>query len=381
MSQFEHVSSSRRRFLITAALGLAGGPLLVRQLARQAHAGEGIFLTASDDPQGRHFVSSFDLKGQLRFRQQIDARGHGVATNPVQGGRAILFARRPGTLAYEIDVLAGDIRHRIQSAEHRHFFGHGCYSPDGQYLFTAENDYANGRGVIGIRETGRYTVRHEIPSYGIGPHDVRLLSDGKTLVVANGGILTHPDQPRKKLNVPTMQPSLAYIDSESGRLLGKYELDNHFLSIRHLSVGRDDTVGVALQYEGPREDLVPLVGFHSGEDRIRLASAPQRTVREMAQYTASICIDSLQRIAGVTCPRGRVVNFWDIDEAQWIKSMDIRDAGGIVQSLDQTVFVVTTGRGEIHEINASTLDFNKERSVRLDGTKWDNHLGMVAMAV
>jgi len=29
-------------------------------------------------------------------------------------------------------------------------------------------------------------------AHGISPHDINLLGDGQTLVIANGGIVTHP---------------------------------------------------------------------------------------------------------------------------------------------------------------------------------------------
>ena len=39
----------------------------------------------------------------------------------------------------------------------------------------------------------------ELASFGVGPHEVVLMPDGATLVVANGGIRTHPDRDRAKL--------------------------------------------------------------------------------------------------------------------------------------------------------------------------------------
>src|SRR3546814_15471762 len=64
-----------------------------------------------------------------------------------------------------------------------------------------------------------------------------------------------------------MQPSLAYIDAESGALLHDHRLPPalHQASIRHIAATAGDTVGVVMQYERPRANLVPLVGFHRGE--------------------------------------------------------------------------------------------------------------------
>ena len=39
------------------------------------------------------------------------------------------------------------------------------------------------------------------------------MSDGRTIAVANGGIATHPDFDRVKLNLATMEPSLVRLDA------------------------------------------------------------------------------------------------------------------------------------------------------------------------
>ena len=44
------------------------------------------------------------------------------------------------------------------------------------------------------------------------PHEAILLADGKTLAVANGGIETHIETGREKLNLDFMQPSLALVE-------------------------------------------------------------------------------------------------------------------------------------------------------------------------
>ena len=49
--------------------------------------------------------------------------------------------------------------------------------------------------MIGVRDAqDGYRQIGELPSDGIGPHEATLMPDGKTLVVANGGIRTHPGQ-------------------------------------------------------------------------------------------------------------------------------------------------------------------------------------------
>ena len=261
----------------------------------------------------------------------------------------------------------------MRSAANRRFYGHGVYSPDGRYLYTTENDFENGAGVIGVRDGETLAPMREMPSHGIGPHELLFLADGKTLVVANGGIRTHPDLPREKLNVPTMAPSLAYVDAASGARRAAYTLDNPFLSIRHLAIGRDDRLGIALQYEGPPEDTVPLVGFQYAGEPIVLATAPDPLLRRLNHYTGSICLHPDTGIAAVACPRGGQVTFWDSATARFVASLPIRDAGGTSLSADGEAFVVTNGRGEIHTIRTDTLTAASP-PVTIADTMWDNHL-------
>jgi len=371
-------SLSRRKLLIALGVGAVSAPLLTRQWWLNESRDVPLFITANDDNAGNHYVSGFDAKGHKHFQLSTDLRGHGLVVNPAQKHRALMFARRPGTVAYEIDLKQSEMGTLIDCAPGRHFFGHGCYSLDGQTLYTSENDYENGRGVIVVRDSSDYRILNEFSSHGIGPHEIRLLSDGKTLVVANGGIQTHPDYPRKKLNLSTMQPALSYIDVENGQLLGEYRPDNHQLSIRHLDVSQDDRVMAIMQYQGAKTDKVPLVALHHGEDQLQPLMADEQTQVAMNQYTASACINSENGIAGVTCPRGNLVTFWDTRQGHFIKALEIKDAGGIALAADGR-FVITTGRGEVHRISTTTLTADRS-PLKLAETRCDNHLS-IAMSV
>ncbi len=74
--------------------------------------------------------------------------------------------------------------------------------------------------MIGVRDaTDGYKQIGEFPAHGLEPHDIALLADGRTMVIANGGIRTHPDRGDDELNLPEMQPSLVYVDIATGDLL------------------------------------------------------------------------------------------------------------------------------------------------------------------
>ena len=61
-------------------------------------------------------------------------------------GRAVVFARQPGTFAVVFDPSGREAPVTIPSIEGRHFFGHGVFSPDGKLLYATENDFDAARG-------------------------------------------------------------------------------------------------------------------------------------------------------------------------------------------------------------------------------------------
>ena len=105
-------SLTRRSFLLAGGAGLLATVPLARAGLRAVHRRDEIFLSASDDAAGRHYVTACDLHGRALFSVEVETRCHGVALHASQPGRAIVVARRPGTLAYDVDVHAGAVRHR-----------------------------------------------------------------------------------------------------------------------------------------------------------------------------------------------------------------------------------------------------------------------------
>lgn len=207
----------RRRFLALSA------PAVLFGAVRAPPAlSVGVWASCRSDPRGGHFLTAFDDTDRVRFDIPLPARGHGIAFRPA-GRECAVFARRPGTFLWVADIGEGRVLHRIESPQNRHYYGHGVFDPKGRLLYVTENDFETGIGVIGVYDAGDgYRRLGELPSHGVGPHELKLMGDGRTLVIANGGIRTHPDLGRSKLNLADMDPSLAYVDTADGRLLAAY---------------------------------------------------------------------------------------------------------------------------------------------------------------
>ena len=206
----------KRRTFLLALTSVGLNPLSLTQASSQPDRLR--FLSVRADHQHRYAFCGLDGGGGRCFDLPLPGRAHGMAVHP-DGDLAMVIARRPGTFLQPVDLRQGRLLKPLGCAPQRHLYGHALYSPDGHWLYTTENDYEAGRGVIVVRNARQdYRVVDEFHSGGIGPHELRLLSDGNTLVVANGGIRTHPDFDRTPLNLESMQPSLAYLDRHHGQL-------------------------------------------------------------------------------------------------------------------------------------------------------------------
>jgi len=311
-------------------------------------------------------------------------RGHGASQHPLYPATAIMYGRRPATRSIEIDLITNEITQIIKCAPNRHFFGHGCFSKAGTELFTTEADIQTGKGKIAIRDAKTYQQIGEYESYGIGPHEIVLMPDGKTLVVANGGILTHPDSGRKKLNLGSMTSTLSYIDVATGKLLGAFKVDEPKASIRHLSVSEEGIVAFAMQVQRSataHDNIVPLGGIHAPNKAIKLLEKPEAIIYQMKDYMGSVALNSKTRIAGFTSPRGNIVAFWNIDTGEFKGYHSLRDVCGIAVNNQQKGFVISNSFGQLRQLDSLSLEENKAQRITQNSLRWDNHLTMAEMLI
>lgn len=363
----------RRRFLtLAAALGLSPGAALAVLPAD----GGPLYLSARKRG-GRDEAVLLDGAGRDRLAIAMPARGHSFAIDPA-GQRAVVFGRQPGFFALGFSLGGGEPV-ALPMHEARHFFGHGAYVDGGRLLAATENDFEAGRGVLGLYDAtpgGGYRRVGEFDTGGIGPHEVVLMPDGKTLCVANGGILTHPDYGKLELNLDTMRPSLAYIDAASGQLLEKAELAPalHRLSIRHLALAADGCVWFGCQYMGPAADRPALVGRHKRGAPLELFEGPPETLRNMRNYVGSVSVDAAGAIAATSSPVGGQVVYWDTASGRCLGATALADGCGVAPAA-QAGFLVSSGLGAMLRTDAAggetpVLPPSRELS-------WDNHFRVV----
>ena len=348
-------------------LALAGAGLLAPGL--RAGEDEPLFLGAREKA-GQFEAAVIDGQGRDRLVLPLAARGHSFALDPATR-RAVAFARSPGrfAIAFDVDGAAGPVA--IAARADRHFFGHGIYAADGRLLLATENDYEGGRGVTGLYDaTDGYRRIGEIPTGGIGPHEVLLSPDRRTAIVANGGILTHPDYDRIKLNLADMAPNLTYLDIETGEIAEQVGLgpELHQLSIRHMALDRRGDVWFGCQFEGDPALAPPLVGRHRRGRAIELFTAPADIHRAMRNYVGSVAVDAGGDLLATSSPHGGLVVFWDTATGAFQGTVAIDDGCGIAPFAPGEL-LASSGRGELLAAAPDT-----RRPILAAGPAWDNHL-------
>jgi hypothetical protein len=358
------VTDLTRRHFVGLCAGLGVAPLASLSAASGAPA----FLSAYRDPHGQYGVAALDDTGTVLFTEILPARGHDTVMSP-DGRTAVTFARRPGRFALLTDLTRQTPALALEAAPDRHFYGHGFFSNNGRLLFATENHYTHERGVIGVYDAAAgYQRVGEFDTHGIGPHEALLLSDGRTIAVANGGILTHPDYPRQKLNLATLAPSLSYIDSDSGDLIEQANLPSelHQLSIRHLTQTADGAIWFGGQYEGSPSDEIDLVGQHQRGQEIQMVGLHDQQRRALRQYVGSIKASADGRRVALTSPRGGVALVVSATDRSLIETVELPDVCGATPSPHSDEgFTFSSGAGTIMLRRAASTSAMFH---------WDNHL-------
>ncbi|MGE0093503.1 MAG: DUF1513 domain-containing protein [Alphaproteobacteria bacterium] len=357
---------SRRAFLTGGAALLA-----LPALAAPARA----FYGARFEGKDHFFASAFDENGANLFELPLPARGHGIALDSAHG-RVAFFARRPGDFAVVVDPAARAPIATLAPADGSFFCGHGVFSADGALLFATETMAESGDGVIGVYEArGGYARLGGMPSGGMDPHDIRLIRGGRFLAVANGGLLTHPDAPGVKLNLDSMDSSLVFLDMGTREVAASFRLAPELrqLSLRHLAISGDGTVAVAMQYEGPRGDPVPLVALQRGRSPLSCLDLTDTDRVSLRQYCGSAAFDSSGRVLGFTSPVGGMALFVDIASGRVSGRVNAPDICGIAAEGTPGRFVLTSGLGGAWRKRA---DGNSGPAMGqfAAGGHWDNHL-------
>lgn len=362
----------RRTFTLSLIATALSGPVVWHAVASPRT----MFITSARDRlDGRFKAIGLDHKFHVVWQETLPDRAHAAVVHP-HAGTVVMIGRRPGHFAEIRSTINGALRHHIAAVPERHFYGHGAFDPTGRYLFLTENNFDSGAGVIGIYDAlDHYNRLDEILSGGIGPHEIALMPNGRSLVVANGGIRTHPDRGRDKLNLDTMTPSVQFIDIATGTLEQAFtfpHLSLNQLSIRHLATLADGRVVVGCQDQAlarPKHDLVYVSDGDAGT--LCPLTTPGNVLARMKGYVGSMAISADKKTIAASCPRGNTVVFWDAQTLDIMGQTKLNDVCGLAGITNSGQIIATNGEGMIFQIHQTATRQNNARHSFL---QWDNHI-------
>lgn len=359
---------TRRRLLKTGALvsvALLGGSYGAYRVKPSI-----AMLSGASDRKQNHFAVLLDNTGAILSQTLLPSRSHAAVYNNATN-EALFFSRRPGNALYVINPGDAVVKKTIYAETGRHFYGHGILTSDNKYLLATENDYEAGVGKITIRDANNnYALTKEIPSFGVGPHELAFMPDNRILVVANGGLRTHPKKNRIAQNIQTMRPNVSFIDWQAGILLAQYEPDNLQMGLRHLSVRPNGDVIIGVQYKGGALDDVPLVLKANLHEGLTALSAVPNFSHKNNQYTASVC--NINNDTWVSCPKSHRLTRWSREA--FVGSSAIKDVAGIAHLKSTGALMVSNGAGVIARVHYEEKSMHIEIQQHYATLRWDNHL-------
>jgi uncharacterized protein len=366
-----------RRFFLTAA-----GATLLPGAWRPARASDTPrYISAAATLTGRQAMVALSDAGDVLYDLDLLDRGHGLAARP-GAPEAVCFGRRPGTFALVFDLASGDEIATITSPRaDRHFSGHGVYSLDGRFLLLTENDMTARRGIIGVYDAAAAYARvREFWTGGIGPHDLRLMQDGETLVVANGGF-DHRHDEMTEAEFADIRSDLTYLDWRSGAVREQVKLDpiwSH-MTIRHLAITADGRVVAALQDSAEVPDLEAPLGFlHRPGERLTWMETPQGGWRRFRGYCGGVAVDLGGGLIAMSSPRGNCVGLWDGASGAFADIAAVHDGCGISATDGADHLLVSSGGGELFTLARGSGDAVPFGPIEPSEFRFDNHLLRIA---
>lgn len=366
---------TRRDALTLLGGGLLGGGLLAALAGpvRAEAGGRALYLSAyaTAGAAPGYGVAALDAAGAVRFATVLPGRAHGIAVRP-GAAEAVVFARRPGRWFVPLSLADGTAGPVVAVPDDRRFTGHGVFSTDGRLLFVAEDDVPREAGAIGVYDAADgYRRLDALPTHGIGPHELILIGGGSVLAVANGGVITHPDTGRAKLNLDEMDASLTYVEAASGRLLDQARLPGRYgnLGIRHLAALADGRIAFGAQDERPTGELQPLTGTHRpGGGPPRLLDSPDAVLSRLAGYIGSVAVDGA--LIAASSPNGGTVGLWDAGSGACLGAVALADGCGLAPDAAGG-FIATSGLGVVGTVGTAAALADQHRDPAF---RWDNHL-------
>jgi len=308
------------------------------------------------------FIPSSDSNLALRLSlQNRKVEACKITTRPphsfvyVGGSRSgsfssVLCLPKSTSVATALDWDRWVVKTEFSAPEGYLFYGHGAYIADLNEVFLSVYD-KNLEGFLAVYDAKTFAFRRLMSSFGLAPHDMRYLKSNHILVVSNNGTTeSHSSE---------IKSSLAFIDTQSGKLLKRFEPPEKNLVVQHVDALDPETVFCAFdQVADFKTSKLPLAGSAGIKKGLRLFERP----KPFAHFnTLSVALDSEGQFGVTTTPEGHAV-LWDLKNERPVRILEsLVNPHGVVFSKSLDSFIISTAQSGLWQVFKTTHERKPER--------------------
>jgi hypothetical protein len=338
----------RRRFC--ELIGEAAALGLVSPTVASAGAGAKRLLLSPQNPPCQLGIGGFDLDSNEFFEIALDFEAHIVMQHPIEKHLAVAFPQYPGgTRAALLDLKNRKVIEHIPALPGSIFYGHGVFSDDGKLMYSSELDPKDSRGIVSIRDfkSGKYLGN--FPTFGTGPHDLKIIRNGSAMLIVNSGFI---DEAYKEKIRP--ENEVVCVDIKAQKELWRYEPPKVRQFIQHVAM--NDKEEVAIGFVNVGDESLVNVAIRKKDGTATFPAETATPAEIYGKYAFGLAISPNGEILGTAHPDG-IVNLWEMASGKLIKTIKCVMPHGIVAVNAPTdCFIVTYNNGSIGKIDLRTFE-------------------------
>lgn len=301
-------------------------------------------------------LSVFDLDTGQQIEVFVGYKTHAAVQHPRRKHLLVAVPKFGNRLAV-IDLLERRVVADYALPLEKMFVGHAQFVDDDQlWISTAISKHGStttgkefGDGLVSVFEHGsRLSHQGEFSSYGIGPHDCRLLAGQREVAIVNAAGPLETVQPA---DLPAARRSnLSIIDVKTRQLLEQIVVSDPNLHMNHFDYdGKDrffvgDITRASNDNVASHEVYGNVYGRTSIVQRggaVRVFSPPSDLQLDGPVLSVAFAPDG--KIAAATSPSG-IITIWDCNSGALLKKVDLDSPRGVALARDRASFIVTTDR-------------------------------------
>jgi hypothetical protein len=206
-------------------------------------------------------LSRIGLDGSIR-QAVLPVYAHDVAIAPDRSVGVLCGFNAGGHVAFDPDTLdvaalGAPFKRGWNGGGHAQFLsdGHGVLLSERAPFKSLRNKLESHHGRITIRDPSTMKILESYSTHGIDPHDIRLVEDGRYLIIANYGSVIEKASGRKAVPRRVIEASITTIEVATGKLMDKQLTGSRNTELRHLAAADRDSVFAIQALLGDEEAL------------------------------------------------------------------------------------------------------------------------------